>query len=372
MRLRTMQAGPVMQMPIFILLFLAPVYVPLDARRRLGAHVARFNPVTALLEAARGFIAGEPTKVAITAACLAAMFALAALWARGGLRPPKPPARPERLAARMRGLMAGPRNLVNLKDVAKGYGSRSVLRDVTLGVAAGDRIGVVGAQRRRQVDAAAPDLGRRDAGRGRGHARGRPAPRAARPARRARRRAHDPRGARRRARRPRVAGRRDVSLGPRRAARRRRAGPLPAGHRHADRPAVGRRAAPDRARQAAARRPRAAAARRADEPPRRRGRRVAGRATSPRAAARCSSSTHDRWFLDAVCTRDVGGRRRRDPPVRGRLRGVRARARRARPPGGRAQRPPPAARCARSSPGCAAARPRARPSRSSASRPRTR
>jgi ATP-binding cassette subfamily F protein uup len=40
--------------------------------------------------------------------------------------------------------MAAPRNLVNLKDVSKGYGSRSVLRDVTLGIAAGDRIGVVG------------------------------------------------------------------------------------------------------------------------------------------------------------------------------------------------------------------------------------
>jgi ABC transport system ATP-binding/permease protein len=36
------------------------------------------------------------------------------------------------------------RNLVNLKAVDKGYGSRSVLRDITLGVAAGDRIGVVG------------------------------------------------------------------------------------------------------------------------------------------------------------------------------------------------------------------------------------
>ncbi|MBI5106912.1 MAG: ABC-F family ATP-binding cassette domain-containing protein, partial [Solirubrobacterales bacterium] len=36
------------------------------------------------------------------------------------------------------------RNLVNLKDVAKGYGSRGVLQGVTLGVAAGDRIGVVG------------------------------------------------------------------------------------------------------------------------------------------------------------------------------------------------------------------------------------
>jgi ABC transport system ATP-binding/permease protein len=37
-----------------------------------------------------------------------------------------------------------PRNVVNLKSVDKGYGSRSVLRDVTLGVNAGDQIGIVG------------------------------------------------------------------------------------------------------------------------------------------------------------------------------------------------------------------------------------
>jgi ATP-binding cassette subfamily F protein uup len=37
-----------------------------------------------------------------------------------------------------------PRNLVNLKSVGKGYGSRTVLRDITLGVSAGDRIGIVG------------------------------------------------------------------------------------------------------------------------------------------------------------------------------------------------------------------------------------
>jgi ABC transport system ATP-binding/permease protein len=36
------------------------------------------------------------------------------------------------------------RNLLNLKAVDKGYGSRSVLRDITLGVSAGERIGVVG------------------------------------------------------------------------------------------------------------------------------------------------------------------------------------------------------------------------------------
>jgi ATP-binding cassette subfamily F protein uup len=36
------------------------------------------------------------------------------------------------------------RNLVNLKDAGKGYGARTVLSGVTLGVSAGDRIGVVG------------------------------------------------------------------------------------------------------------------------------------------------------------------------------------------------------------------------------------
>jgi ABC-2 type transport system permease protein len=86
MRLRTMQAGPVMQMPVFILLFLAPVYVPLNLVGGWVQDVARLNPATAFLEAARGFVAGEPDKVGITAVCLVAMFALTVLWARGGLR----------------------------------------------------------------------------------------------------------------------------------------------------------------------------------------------------------------------------------------------------------------------------------------------
>ncbi|MBA3808726.1 MAG: ABC-F family ATP-binding cassette domain-containing protein, partial [Solirubrobacterales bacterium] len=36
------------------------------------------------------------------------------------------------------------RNLLNMKDVEKGYASRSVLRGITLGIAAGERIGLVG------------------------------------------------------------------------------------------------------------------------------------------------------------------------------------------------------------------------------------
>ncbi|HWF36815.1 MAG TPA: ATP-binding cassette domain-containing protein, partial [Solirubrobacteraceae bacterium] len=40
--------------------------------------------------------------------------------------------------------MSPPRNLVNLNSVGKEYSTRTVLSDVTLGVAAGERIGVVG------------------------------------------------------------------------------------------------------------------------------------------------------------------------------------------------------------------------------------
>jgi ABC-2 type transport system permease protein len=86
MRLRTMQAGPVMQMPVFILLFLAPVYVPLPLIAGWVHDVAQLNPSTALLETARGFISGEPEKVGLTVAGLAMLFSLTVLWARGGLR----------------------------------------------------------------------------------------------------------------------------------------------------------------------------------------------------------------------------------------------------------------------------------------------
>ena len=58
MRLRTIQAGPAMQMPVFLVLFLAPVYVPLDLLTGWVEIAAHVNPVTALLEAGRGLISG--------------------------------------------------------------------------------------------------------------------------------------------------------------------------------------------------------------------------------------------------------------------------------------------------------------------------
>jgi ABC-2 type transport system permease protein len=86
MRLRTQQAAPVVQIPVFLLLFFAPVYVPLDLLTGWIHVVATVNPLTALLEAGRGFISGEPTR---TLAAFAICFGLAggfALWAFRGLR----------------------------------------------------------------------------------------------------------------------------------------------------------------------------------------------------------------------------------------------------------------------------------------------
>ena len=86
MRLRTMQAGPIMQLPVFLVLFFAPVYVPLALLQGWIHAVATVNPVTRVLEAARGFISGEPTEVALaygTALCLVLFFSL---WALRGLR----------------------------------------------------------------------------------------------------------------------------------------------------------------------------------------------------------------------------------------------------------------------------------------------
>ena len=86
MRLRTMQAGPAMQMPVFLVLFFAPVYVPLSLLQGWIHGVARVNPVTPIIEAARGFVAGTPTQVFSAFTLSAGLAALFCLWAIRGLR----------------------------------------------------------------------------------------------------------------------------------------------------------------------------------------------------------------------------------------------------------------------------------------------
>ena len=86
MRLRTMQAGPAMQMPAFLILFLAPVWVPYDLLTGWVQGAASVNPLTLVLESGRGFLAGDPTEVLPAFAVALVLAAVTVLWARGGLR----------------------------------------------------------------------------------------------------------------------------------------------------------------------------------------------------------------------------------------------------------------------------------------------
>ena len=86
MRLRTMQAAPAVQTPFFLLLFLAPVWVPFDLLTGWVKGAATFNPMTLVLEANRGFLEGDPVKVLPAFLVVAALASLTLMWARGGLR----------------------------------------------------------------------------------------------------------------------------------------------------------------------------------------------------------------------------------------------------------------------------------------------
>ena len=93
MRFRSVQAGPLMQTPIFILLFLSPVYVPLSLLTGWIHAVAKLNPITYLLSAGRGFISGSPVDVLLAFALVLAVAGALSVWALRSLQ------RAERTAA---------------------------------------------------------------------------------------------------------------------------------------------------------------------------------------------------------------------------------------------------------------------------------
>jgi ABC-2 type transport system permease protein len=85
-RFRTIQAGPLMQTPVFLLLFLAPVYVPLGLLQGWIHAVASLNPATAFLDAGRGLISGVHDHTGLAFACGVGLIAVFAIWALSGLR----------------------------------------------------------------------------------------------------------------------------------------------------------------------------------------------------------------------------------------------------------------------------------------------
>jgi ABC-2 type transport system permease protein len=85
-RFRSIQAGPLMQTPVFLLLFLAPVYVPLNLLKGWIHAVASVNPATAFLNAGRGLISGVHNHTLLAFAAALALILLFGVWVLTGLR----------------------------------------------------------------------------------------------------------------------------------------------------------------------------------------------------------------------------------------------------------------------------------------------
>ena len=86
LRTRTVQSGPAMQIPTFLILFLAPVYVPRDLLTGWIETAAQVNPFTVVVEAGRGFVAGRKVDADVAFATALALVGVTTLWAIGGLR----------------------------------------------------------------------------------------------------------------------------------------------------------------------------------------------------------------------------------------------------------------------------------------------
>jgi ABC-2 type transport system permease protein len=85
-RARTIQAGPFMQMPVFIVLFLAPVYVPLTLLKGWVSAAAHANPFTPLVETGRDLIAGQAADALLAYGIVMSLLFLFGWWAVRGVR----------------------------------------------------------------------------------------------------------------------------------------------------------------------------------------------------------------------------------------------------------------------------------------------
>jgi ABC-2 type transport system permease protein len=85
-RLRTLQAAPAMQLPLFMILMTAPVYVPRQLLQGWIATVTKVNPMTAILESGRSLIAGGPFHVLLAFGAAAGLATLLSIFAVRGLR----------------------------------------------------------------------------------------------------------------------------------------------------------------------------------------------------------------------------------------------------------------------------------------------
>lgn len=86
LRFRSLQAGPLMQTPVFMIIFLAPVYVPINLLHGWVETVAHVNPITPIVEAGRDLISGGSVNALLAYGCGFGLCLLFGVWAITGLR----------------------------------------------------------------------------------------------------------------------------------------------------------------------------------------------------------------------------------------------------------------------------------------------
>jgi ABC transporter DrrB family efflux protein len=86
MHMRSSSAGSLITLPIFVLLFLTPVFVSLSALTGWLHAVASVNPFSRFIEAGRGFLFGEPVDVGLAYGAVGAMVLILGLFAVWGVR----------------------------------------------------------------------------------------------------------------------------------------------------------------------------------------------------------------------------------------------------------------------------------------------
>lgn len=85
-RARDPGLGPAMQIPMFLAIFLAPVFVPLDLLEGWLHAAARFNPVTYIMQADRGLLAGQPHDTGLARLAIVGLLVVLFAWAVTGVR----------------------------------------------------------------------------------------------------------------------------------------------------------------------------------------------------------------------------------------------------------------------------------------------
>jgi ABC-2 type transport system permease protein len=86
LRLQSTAAGVLILIPVFIVMFTTPVFAPRDELTGWLHTAASVNPLTALVEAGRGFLADDPVSVGLAFATATALVIVFSAWAARGMR----------------------------------------------------------------------------------------------------------------------------------------------------------------------------------------------------------------------------------------------------------------------------------------------